>query len=233
MGYSKLICNAPDINKYFVDGKFSYNSDVNIKAHINMIKNVQSDFSNIIKIWGKEFALEENIVTCIICTESRGENASKNSAGAIGLMQITAETVYECVTKWSVKVDVPLSTTTKAILSKYIPTWKNWDRNRKMTSADTNNIENALKEKEFNIALGCLCFRWMIEAFAVNGESNINKAIVSYNKGYYGAKSVMAGLTTTEQLYNKKGLGKEPKGYLLKMLGVNGFLDLWFTKVRK
>ena len=232
MGYSKLICNVPDINKFFVDGDFSYNSSSTISAHIKMIKSVQNNYSNFIKIWGKEFALEENIVSCIICTESGGKNVGRNKFGAIGLMQVTAPTIYECVTKWSSMVNVPLSTTTKAVLSKYVPSWKDWDKNKKMTSSDTNNIENALKKEEFNIALGCLCFRWMIDAFAVNGESNINKPIVAYNRGYYGSKSVMQGLTTTKELFNKKGLGKEPKAYLLKMLGVNGFLDLWYKNIK-
>jgi hypothetical protein len=232
MGYSKLICTAPDINKFFVDGNYSYNAPNTISANIKMIKEVQQNYSNFMKIWGKEFAIEENIVACIICTESGGRNVGRNQFGAIGLMQVTAPTIYECVTKWNVMVDVPLSTTTKAVLSKYTPSWKNWDRNRKMTSTDTQNIEDALKKEEFNIALGCLCFRWMIDAFAVNGESNINKPIVAYNKGYYSAKNDMKGLTTTLQLFNKKGLGKEPKAYLLKMLGVNGFLDLWFKNIR-
>ena len=57
--------------------------------------------------------------------------------------------------------------------------------------------------------------------------------MVAYNSGFYGARAKMRGLTTTEQLLNRKGLGKEPKAYLLKMLGVNGFLDLWYKEVRK
>jgi soluble lytic murein transglycosylase-like protein len=232
MAYSKLLFEIPDVNRTFTEGKYSYSNPVEINNHIKMLERVSKTYEKQIKLWGKESGFEENIVSAMICTESGGQNAGKNSFGAIGLMQVTAPTVYEVITKWSVFVDVPLSTTSKAILSKNIPSWKNWDRNRKITQIDINNIENALRNVDFNIAMGCLSLRWNVEGFAIDGESHINKPIVAYNAGFYGARQIMRGLKTTQQILNSKKLRKETRGYLLKMLGVNGFLDIWFKNLK-
>jgi hypothetical protein len=233
MKYSKLNFKAPDINRRFNDYGYDYNSPSTIKANTKLLINTSNKYSKIMNVWGLEYNIPNFIINAFICTESGGKNAGKNDYGAIGLMQIKAETVYEVITKWNVHVDIPLTINIKNILNKETPLWKNWDRNKKMTPAFVSQIETALKKEEYNIALGCAALRWMLEAFSKDGESNINKTIVAYNKGFYGARSMMVGLTTTQELINKKGLGREPKGYLLKMLGVNGFLDLWFKNVKK
>ena len=233
MKYSKLNFKAPDINRRFNDYGYDYSAPATILANTKMLIETSRKYSNIMNVWGIEYDIPNYIINSFICTESGGKNVGENDYGAIGLMQMKAETVYETITKWDVYVDVNLSSKIKDILNKETPLWKNWDRNKQMTSAFSSQIETALKKEEYNIALGCAALRWMLEAFSKDGESNINKTIVAYNKGFYGAKSIMVGLTTTEELINKKGLGREPKGYLLKMLGVNGFLDLWFNKVRK
>jgi hypothetical protein len=233
MAYSKINIKAPDVNRTFVQGSFSYSKPETIRANTGMLIATSKKYSSLMDKWGEDFDIPNYVINSFICTESGGKNVGRNSFGAIGLMQATAETVYEVVTKWDVFVDVPLSTSFKAILSKNTPNWKAWDRNRKMTSSDTNSIEKALRNEEFNIALGCAIVRWMLEAFAQEGVAPLNKTMVAYNSGFYGARAKMRGLTTTEQLLNRKGLGKEPKAYLLKMLGVNGFLDLWYKEVRK
>jgi hypothetical protein len=233
MAYSKLNIIAPDVNRTFVQGGFNYGKPETITANVGMLISTSKKYSPTMDVWGEEFDIPNYVINSFICTESGGKNVGRNSFGAIGLMQVTAPTVYEVVTKWDVFVDVPFSTKFKALLSKTIPTWKNWDRNRKITSSDISNIEKSLRNENFNIALGCAIIRWMLEAFAQEGNATLNKTMVAYNSGFYGARQKMRGLKTTEQLLNQKGLGREPKAYLLKMLGVHGFLDLWFTKVRK
>ena len=52
--------------------------------------------------------------------------------------------------------------------------------------------------------------------------------MVSYNSGYYASKNKIKGSVTTTELVNNKTFALESRGYLLKMLGVNGFLHLWF-----
>jgi hypothetical protein len=233
MAYSKVKFKAPDVNRTFNDYGFNYSSPDTVKANTKMLMDTSLKYSKIMNVWGIEYNIPNFIINAFICTESAGKNVGRNDYGAIGLMQIKAGTVYETITKWSVYVDIPLSNQIKNILTKNTPSWKSWDKNKKMTTAITSQIETALKKEDYNIALGCASLRWMLEAFSKDGESNINKTIIAYNKGFYGARTSMIGLTTTEELLAKKGLGREPKGYLLKMLGVNGFLDLWFNKVKK
>jgi hypothetical protein len=43
-------------------------------------------------------------------------------------------------------------------------------------------------------------------------------------------RNKVKGNITTEQMINNKSFPLESRGYLLKMLGVNGFLELWFKK---
>ena len=54
--------------------------------------------------------------------------------------------------------------------------------------------------------------------------------MVSYNAGYYAMRNKVKGVITTTQMLNNKSIPLESRGYLLKMLGVNGFLDLWFKE---
>ena len=233
MAYSKLNIIAPDVNRSFNGNGINYAAPSSIKANTDMLNAVLLQYSDIINVWGKEFSLPNYVVAAFICTESSGNNVPKNAFGAIGLMQITAETVYEIITKWDNKVDVPLSQITMAVLSKYIPGWRKWDANKKFTSSDERAIESALKNPDFNIAMGCANIRWLLEAFSMFGEGRLNKTMVAYNKGYYAAKDKLSGNLTTQQILAIKGLGVEPKGYLLKMLGVYGFLDLWFRSIKK
>ena len=69
-----------------------------------------------------------------------------------------------------------------------------------------------------------------LEAFKNGNVANINKVMVSYNAGYYAMRNKVKGVITTTQMLNNKSIPLESRGYLLKMLGVNGFLDLWFKE---
>lgn len=233
MAYSKLNIIAPDVNRTFNGNGINYAAPSVIKANTDMLSSVLAQYGSIINVWGKEFALPNYVVAAFICTESAGNNVPKNAFGATGLMQMTAETVYEIITKWDNKVDVPLSPATMAVLSKYVPNWKkDWDANKPFSSSQQRKVESALTNVDFNIALGCANIRWLLEAFSMFGEGRLNKTMVAYNKGYYAAKDKLSGNLTTPQILAIKGLGVEPKGYLLKMLGVNGFLDLWFKNIK-
>jgi soluble lytic murein transglycosylase-like protein len=97
------------------------------------------------------------------------------------------------------------------------------------SSAVKSEIRRALQNNsEFSIAIGTAVLRWLLEAFKDGDVASINKVMVSYNAGYYSMRNKVKGKLTTEQLLNNKTIPLESRGYLLKMLGVNGFLDLWF-----
>jgi soluble lytic murein transglycosylase-like protein len=97
------------------------------------------------------------------------------------------------------------------------------------SSAVKSEIRKALQNNpEFNIAIGTALLRWLLEAFKDGNVAHINKVMVSYNAGYYSMRNKVKGKLTTAELLNNKTIPFESRAYLLKMLGVNGFLDLWF-----
>jgi hypothetical protein len=144
-------------------------------------------------------------------------------------MQVTPNAVWEIIAKWQVMVDSPLSSNAKSFFNKVIPSSKNYNPNVLPTSAIRSEIRKALQfNSEFNIAIGTAIIRWLLEAFKDGDVAHINKVMVSYNAGYYSMRNKVKGLQTTEKLLNNKSIPLESRGYLLKMLGVNGFLDIWF-----
>jgi hypothetical protein len=192
---------------------------------------IYRDYGKFINKWGTEFEVDNSILVGFIATESGGVNAPPNRFDATGLMQMTPLTVYEILSKWEKIVGSPLSKTASTFFTKAIPSIKKIDANTEITTAIKSEISNALRSNiEFNIAIGTANIRWLLEAFKADGKAYINKVMVSYNAGYYSSKGSLRGVITTTQLVNNKTFPLESRGYLLKMLGVNGFLDLWFKK---
>jgi hypothetical protein len=229
--YTKLDINVPDINRTFVSGTYNYSKPETIMANNAMMNKIYKDYGKFINRWGIEFEVDDSILVGFIATESGGVNSPPNSFGATGLMQMTPLTVYEIISKWEKIVGSPLSKTTMAFFTKAIPSIKKIDANTDPTTAIKNEISNALKSNvEFNIAIGTANIRWLLEAFKDDSKAHLNKVMVSYNSGYYASKNKIKGSVTTTQLVNNKTFPLESRGYLLKMLGVNGFMDLWFKR---
>lgn len=226
--YSKITYVVPDLNRSYVNGSIKYSSPNVISANRKMADNIKVNLGTLINKWGTEFEIDDEILIGFIATESGGKNAPSNRYDATGYMQVTPNTVYEVITKWNNMVSVPLSAQTKALLLKHTPSYKSWSANKTPTNAQLNEIKSASKNAEFNIAMGTATLRWLLEAYSKEGDSPLNKVMVSYNMGYYGAKNKIKGNMTSAEMLAVKGLGIEPKSYLLKMLGRYGFLDLLF-----
>jgi hypothetical protein len=149
-------------------------------------------------------------------------------------MQLTPDTVWEILAKWENIVGSPLSAKATSFFNKAIPLSKNFNSNVQPSSAVKSQIRSALQNNsEFNIAIGTATLRWLLEAFKDGNVASINKVMVSYNAGYYAMRNKVKGSLTTAQMINNKSFPLESRGYLLKMLGVNGFLDLWFKNNMK
>lgn len=229
--YTKLDLKVPDINRTYVSGTYNYSKPETITANKAMMDKIYKDYGKFINKWGVEFEVDDSIITGFIATESGGINVPPNSFGATGLMQMTPETVWEILSKWEKIVGTPLSKNATTFFNKVIPSSKKYDPNVLPTSSVKAEISNALKSNvEFNIAIGTANIRWLLEAFKDDSRVHINKVMVSYNSGYYASRNKVKGAVTTTQLVNNKAFTLESRGYLLKMLGVNGFLDLWFKK---
>lgn len=227
--YSKITYIVPDLNRSYVNGSVKYSSPNVIKANKKMAEDIKQNLGSLITKWGSEFEIDNEILTAFIATESAGKNAPSNAYSATGYMQVTPVGIYETITKWNNMVSVPLSAQTKAVLAKYVPNYKSWSSNKTPTSSQLNEIKTASKNPDFNIAMGTAMIRWLLEAYSKEGDSPLNKVMVSYNIGYYGARNKIKGNMTSQQMLAIKGLGVEPKAYLLKMLGRYGFLDILFN----
>ena len=229
--YTTVAIKVPDVNRSFTQGSYKYSDPAVAKANKLVLDKVYSDYGTFITRWGIEFEIDDSIIAGFIATESGGKNSPPNQYDATGLMQVTPNSVWEILAKWQVMVNSPLSAKATSFFHKAIPSSKKFNANTLPSSAVKSEIRKALQNNsEFNIAIGTAILRWLLEAFKDGNIANINKVMVSYNAGYYSMRNKVKGKLTTEQLLNNKTIPKESRGYLLKMLGVNGFLDLWFKK---
>ena len=229
--YTTVAIKVPDVNRSFTQGSYKYSDPAVAKANKAVLDKIYADLGTFITRWGIEFEVDDSIIAGFIATESGGKNAPPNKYDATGLMQVTPNSVWEILAKWQVMVNSPLSAKATSFFNKAIPSSKNFNANTLPSSAVKSEIRKALQNNpEFNIAIGTATLRWLLEAFKDGNVASINKVMVSYNAGYYSMRNKVKGVMTTQQLINNKSIPVESRGYLLKMLGVNGFLDLWFKK---
>lgn len=228
MSYTKYDITVPEINRAYVKGTYNFTSPNVISGNIAMLKKVEADYGKFIDKWAKVFDIDRGIVICFICTESGGINAKPNRAKATGLMQATPNTVYEVMTKWSRNVKVPLTTSAKNFMNQAVSTTSKWNQNRLPTSSETSQILSALeKNPEYNIMVGTAIIRWMLEGLKEGNKTSLAKVMVAYNAGYYGTRNKMKSKTTA-QLVEDKSLSLESRSYILKMVGVSGYMDLFY-----
>ena len=229
--YTTVAIKVPDVNRSFTQGSYKYSDPAVAKANKAVLDKIYAELGTFITKWGIEFEVDDSIIAGFIATESGGKNAPPNKYDATGLMQVTPNSVWEILVKWQVMVNSPLSAKATSFFNKAIPSSKNFNANTLPSSAVKSEIRKALQNNpEFNIAIGTATLRWLLEAFKDGNVASINKVMVSYNAGYYSMRNKVKGVMTTQQLINNKSIPVESRGYLLKMLGVNGFLDLWFKK---
>jgi hypothetical protein len=232
--YTTVAINVPDVNRSFVQGGYKYSAPETITANTSMLNKINANFGKLITKWGTEFEIDNSIIAGFIATESGGKNAPPNQFDATGLMQLTPPSVWEVLSKWQNMVGSPPSAQATSFFNKAIPSSKNFNPNNKPSSSVLSEIRVALQNNsEFNIAIGTATLRWLLEAFKDGDVAHINKVMVSYNAGYYAMRNKVKGSMTTSQMLNNKSIPLESRGYLLKMLGVNGFLDLWFKNKMK
>jgi hypothetical protein len=172
-------------------------------------------------------------------------------------MQVTPNAVWESVRKWDNQVSSPLPKEAVDLLKRKIPfifTSKNaapsgsfvcgsvksnacqsWT---KSTGERKLLLDALINDNDFNIMCGTLVLRWLLEKFSsVVGGFNLgqlNKAIVGYNAGAYlralGGTSKTLSKIPIDTTRLAGIVSSEPRNYLYKMLGVNGFLELVYKK---
>jgi len=215
MGYTSIKVKTPDLITSF--GNYSQPSVK--QANINMIKTILANYGSIISKYEQPLAIAKPIVVSVIGTESGGRMVGKNAFGAIGLMQVTYPAFVEVSANWKKHVKENMPAFIKENLDKLAP--------NKSQSA----IESKLASSpEFNILVGMMLLRVLAERFG----GNFNRVLVSYNAGAY-TKSQNVGTTPiqtpidTALLVADKRVPLESRNYLQKVLGKNGFLELYLN----
>jgi len=228
--YSKIIIKYPDVNRTYAESKtVNYSQQNVITANLNLLKSIYAVNKSAINKWGQIFDIDNSIILSFIISESGGKDSPPNQYGATGIMQMTAPTVWEILAKWKSIVGSDLPSEAKSYFDKVLPESKNFNPNVLPSATLKSKITKLLQtNREFSIASGVANLRWLLEAYSNNLTSPINKVMVSYNSGYYGTKNKIKGSPTTNSMLVNKGLALESRSYLLKMLGKNGFIQLYF-----
>jgi len=215
MGYTSIKVKTPDLITSF--GNYSQPSVK--QANINMIKTILANYGSIISKYEQPLAIAKPIVVSVIGTESGGRMVGKNAFGAIGLMQVTYPAFVEVSANWKKHVKENMPAFIKENLDKLAP--------NKSKAA----IESKLASSpEFNILVGMMLLRVLAERFG----GNFNRVLVSYNAGAYtksqnvGTKPIQTPIDTALLVADKR-VPLESRNYLQKVLGKNGFLELYLN----
>jgi soluble lytic murein transglycosylase-like protein len=232
-----------NINKPFTDGSYSYSKSATKKANVEMIRSIYQRYGSIIDKWVKPLGMvDRGVVAGFIATESAGKEkpvyrggkwVESNEYEATGLMQITPVSTYESIVGWSKEVSYPMPPQMVTYLRSKASFLLS---NPSYASVKARILTLLQTDAEFNIFAGCVSLRWLSERFSNNGVALFNRVMVTYNAGAYTPSQVVSGSrpnTTpidTVSLVNSTKVPKESRSYLLKMLGVDGFMDLIYKQ---
>lgn len=233
--------NLPELPYRYVGGGQDY-SLKNIKdGNVKMLKSIKQNYGSFIKKWADIFELGEPVLTSFIAVESGGKMVGRNNFGAIGLTQVTTVAVVECVSKFKIITGQSLPEDVVSLIKAKAPYLLNLTANNQDLGTNKAKLEtllsvqrdskgNAIKynDANFNIAMGALCLRWMLEFTKAQNLTYLQKSIIAYNQSAYGDISRYKGkFVSTNTLFKDKKIPKETRDYLVKVLGKDGFLELY------
>jgi hypothetical protein len=204
----------------------SFYQDKSVPQIKDRIKFITDKYGSIIDNVANLTNLNKDIIKSFIFIESRGE-ADAQSPYAVGLMQVGLATASDGLVLE--KSSGRLSSGEEAILSKYLGArMSNLDKLKKNQKSigKTWITKSDLFKPEFNILVGSIILKQLIDEFTEDGVPRLDKVAVLYNAGRYGkiGKMTIAHKGSTEELHSK--LPKEPSSYITKLLGVNSTLDI-------
>lgn len=213
MAYTKFKVKVPDLKTSYSN----YSQPAVKQANINMIKSINDKYGSIISKYEQPLDIPKPIVVSVIGTESGGNMVGKNAFGAIGLMQVTYPSFVEVTTNW------------KKHMKEDMPSFLKQNIDRLAPNKSQSSVERALATSpELNILVGMMLLRILTERFG----GNFNRVLVAYNAGAYtksqnvGTKPITSSIDTAS-LVSDKRVPNESRNYLQKVLGKDGFLELY------
>lgn len=199
-------------------------SVVLIKNKINNV--IRAKYGKIINNISKITGLNPQIIESFIFIESAGDEKAKTPY-AYGLMQVGLATASDALVyeKSSGRLGAEEDALVKKYLGNRYSKLNNLKKNQKsigstfVTPADLFN-------PEFNILLGSIIVKQLVDEFTENGNPRLDKVVVIYNTGRFSkpAKLAIKHKGDTDSL-----LAKIPRGqgdYIRKLIGKNSLLDI-------
>jgi soluble lytic murein transglycosylase-like protein len=225
--------NISDLPYRFVYGKEDYSSPAVKQGNINILLAIKRNYGNSIKKWSDVFELGEPTISSFIAVESNGKMVGKNNAGAIGLTQVTDVLIRESISKFKIitKADLPKEAVT-SIKLKAPFLLSLTPNNQELSASNISKLESLLKsDADFNIMMGSIGLRWGLEITKALNMTYLQKGIIAYNQSAYGDISRYKNKEVkTITLFKDTNIPKETRNYLVKVLGIDGFLQLYATE---
>lgn len=208
-----------------ITAKFYKDTDVPlIKRKIEDV--IETKYGNIIDNVSKITGLNKDIIKSFIFIESAGKETAETPY-AIGLMQVSPATASDGLVKE--KGAGRLGKEESDIVKKYLGSRYSLIESvkPKQTSIGKTFVtrEDLLKP-EFNILVGSIIVKQLLDEFFEGGAVRLDKVAVIYNTGRFSkiGKTVIAHKGTTDELIAKIPVGQAD--YIRKLIGTNGTLDI-------
>ena len=239
--------NLPELPYRFVDATQDFSKQLYIDINVKILKSIKSKYGGFIEKWADVFELGEPVLTSFIAVESKGKIVGKNSAGAMGLCQVTFVAVVECVSKFKIITGQNLPEEVVSLLKEKAPfllkltpnyqTVSNADKAKLESLLTTTNVKdksgktvNIYTDANFNIAMGALCLRWILEITKAENLVYLQKGIIGYNQSAYGRITAYKNkFVSAKTLFEDRKIPKETRNYIAQVLGKNGYLELYVT----
>jgi soluble lytic murein transglycosylase-like protein len=204
----------------------SYYTPVAAKANEEKIKTViRPKYGKMINNISDLTGVPVPVLEAFIFIESAGNEKAK-SPYATGLMQLSPASASDVIVKE--KGANRLQDGEAAILKKYLGSrYSMIDKVKpKQTSLGKTFVTNDdLLKPEFNILVGSIFLKQLMDEFTENGKIRMDKVVAIYNGGRFSkaAKKIIPFKGNAEQLLTQ--VPKETSDYVKKLLGTQGVLD--------
>ena len=206
----------------------------NVKPIISKIKG--SNYISTLRRYARKMSIPENVLIAFYAVESSGnDRVGMNSAGAIGLGQVTRPAAYDAI-KREIQ-DGYLTDEEKAYIKRKVPALGKNDFRIKfgdfegITYAGSKDVQAQLltalrDDTEFNIFISSMIVAQLAERYRdSNGVPKLHQVIAHYNGGKkYG--EVSRKYSNAWDAAKASDLPTETKNYIKKLVGTNGFLDV-------
>jgi hypothetical protein len=204
-----------------------YYQDSQVSPNMASIGRIDDQYGAMIRQYALWSNLPAYVILAWVFVESAGQNAQPNRFQATGLMQVTPATANETIrVEYRTK---RMNTQEKTELIKHIGqarfdciVGQAWDGEKKSCNGNKGvSISSSdLLKPAFNLLVGTLYLKQMVDRHTEAGMVRLDKVIVNYNAGRYA--KVPDG--TPIELYAKVG-AIETKNYITKVAGINGLLE--------